>query len=132
MPLVRLPLMAVHRLLRDPITVFDVVFGRDAVTGRPTQAQEADRVVLMGLQPAGNKVIDLLPEGAQSEGLKVVHTTAAIFAADNFNGGMQGRQTFIRDGVDLWKINKLQDWSIHSNIGKWYATRYVDESGTIT
>lgn len=124
--------MVVHRLLRDPIVVFDVVNARDPVTGRPTQTQEPDRTVLMGLQPAGSKVIDLLPEGAQSEGAKVVHTTAPIFAADNFNGGEEWRQTFIRDGSDLWKINKLQDWSLHSTIGKWYATRYVDESGTIT
>lgn len=132
MPLVRLPLMSVHRLLRDRITVFDVVNTRDPVTGRPVQTQEADRVVLMGLQPAGNKVIQLLPEGAQAEGLKVVHTTAAVFAADNFNGGTETRQTYIRDGQDLWKINKLQDWRLHSTIGKWYATKYVDESGTIT
>ena len=129
--MIKLPLHVVHNLLRGPVVVFDVVFGRTDI-GRQTVAQEADRTVLMGLQPMAWRTVQLLPEGAQSEGAKVVHCDQPLSVADNANGAMSGRQTFIRDNGQILKLMRLQDWSIHSPIGKWAAVKYVNTDGTVT
>ena len=127
-----LPLHRTHFLLRHPAVIFDVVYGLDAL-GRPTISQEADRTVLAGVQPAGNDVVALLPEGAQSDGVLVVHSTTRMTLATNVNGATHGRQTFLRrpDG-NLWKCWREQDWRPHAVIGKWFFTRYVNTDGTIT
>jgi hypothetical protein len=128
--MLRLPLHLTHNLLRHNLTVFDVAYGRSAL-GVPTADQEADRIISGNLQPASDDVVALLPEGAQSEGAKVLHTTATIHMATNINGGEFERQTFLRHGGQLWKAWKLQDWSDHSPIGRWIFIRYVDVSGAI-
>jgi hypothetical protein len=128
--MLRLPLHVTHNLLRGPVTVFDVEYARD-VLGKSTIEQEADHTIMAGLQPAGDDIIALLPEGAQSDGAKVLHTTSPVFMATNVHGGLIGRQTFVRHGGQLWKTWRTQDWSDHSPIGRWILVRYVDVTGAI-
>jgi hypothetical protein len=129
--MLRLPLHVTHNLLRGPVTVFDVTYTLD-VLGVTTLTQEADRIIMAGLQPAGDEIIALLPEGAQADGAKVLHTTAVMHAATNRNGAIGDRQTYVRHGGGLWRVWRSQDWSDHSPIGKMYLTKFIDVTGVIT
>lgn len=126
-----LPIHVTHNLLTHTVVAFDVVFDRD-VSGRPTVAQGADyNITDANVQPAGDKLIALLPEGAQSNGALVMHTRAAIKAADVRNGSSTGDQTYIRHNGDIWKAWAIQNWKPHAVIGRYLLTRYVNVDGSI-
>lgn len=127
-----LPLHVTHNLLTHTVKAFDVLHGRD-VSGRPTITQGVDYDITdANVQPATYKLIQLLPEGAQSDGTQVMHTRAIIKAADVRNGSSSGDQTYIRHNGDIWKAWAIQDWKPHSVIGRYLLTRYVNIDGTIT
>lgn len=119
--MLKLPIHVTHNLLSHPVVLFDVVYGRNA-EGEAAATQEPDRTVVGNLQPAGYRQLQLLPEGAQTEGAKVFHTDAPVFVCDNG----QGRQTYIRHGGQNWKCIAVEDWSPHATIGRWLATRHLD------
>lgn len=127
-----LPLHVTHNLLTHTVIAFDVVHGRDAA-GRPTITQGTDyNITDANAQPARYKDIQLLPEGAQSDGALVFHTRAPLKAADVSNGSSSGDQTYIRHNGDIWKVWGIQNWKPHSPIGRYILTRYVNIDGTIT
>lgn len=119
--MLKLPLHVTHNLLKHPITVFVVVYGRNS-EGEATATQLEDYVIQGNLQPAGYRQLQLLPEGAQTEGAKVLHTDLPIYVSDNG----QGMQTYIRHGGQVWKVHAVEDWSPHATIGRWLATRHLD------
>lgn len=119
--MLRLPIHVTHNLLSHPVVLFDVTYGRDG-TGEATAAIGPDRTIVGNLQPADYRQLQLLPEGAQSEGAKVFHTDAPVYMADNG----EGVQTYIRHGGQVWKIHAVEDWSPHATIGRWLATRHLD------
>lgn len=126
-----LPLHITHNLLTHTVVAFDVVHGRDAA-GRPTITQGADYPITdANVQPASYKQIQLLPEGAQSDGTQVFHTRAEVKAADNSNGSTNQVQTYIRHNGDIWKLWAIQNWKPHSRIGRYLLTRYVNVDGSI-
>ena len=127
-----LPLHVTHNLLTHTVQAFDVTHGRD-VSGRPTITQGADYAITdANVQPAGDKLIALLPEGAMSNGAQVMHTRASIKAADVRNGQSFGVQTYIRHNGEIWKAWAIQNWKPHSPIGRYILTKYVNVDGTIT
>lgn len=127
-----LPLHVTHNLLTHTVAAFDVLHGRD-VSGRPLITQEADYSITdANAQPARYKDIQLLPEGAQSDGALVFHTRYPVKAADVVSGASTGDQTYIRHNGDIWKVWGTQNWKPHSPIGRYILTRYVNIDGTIT
>jgi hypothetical protein len=126
-----LPLYVTHQLLSHPVAVFDVVYSRDQY-GASQLLQEDDRTIRAGVQPAGDKLISILPEGATATGVVVVHTDATVSAATNFNGGIVPRQTYVRHNGDLWKLHALQIWAPHNKINRYLGVRFVDVDGAIT
>lgn len=127
-----LPLHVTHNLLTHTVQAFDVTFGRDA-SGRPTITQGANYPITdANAQPAGDKLIALLPEGAQSNGVLVFHTRAPVKAADNANGSTNSVQTYVRHNGDIWKVWAIQNWKPHSAIGRYLLTKYVNIDGSIT
>lgn len=124
-----LPLFPAFNLFASKVVVFDVVQGRDA-DGIPIDATpEADRNISAVIQPAGDKDVRLLPEGQQSEGAYVMHTAAAVSAADNAQNAQTQRQTFVRHSGNIWKVQKIQDWTPHQKIARYIITRYVNTNG---
>lgn len=127
-----LPIHVTHNLLTHTVVAFDVTHGRDAA-GRPTIVQGADyNITDANAQPAGDKLVALLPEGAQADGALVLHTRAQVKAAGNVNGSTSGVQTYIRHNGDIWKVWGIQNWQPHAKIGRYILTRYVNVDGTIT
>lgn len=127
-----LPLHVTHNLLTHTVQAFDVVHGKDAA-GRPVITQGGDYDITdANAQPARYKDIQLLPEGAQSDGALVFHTRTTLKAADVSNGASTGDQTYIRHNGDIWKVWGIQNWKPHSAIGRYILTRYVNIDGTIT
>lgn len=119
--MLKLPLHVTHNLLKHPVTVFEVVYSRNG-EGEAMAAVGPDFTIDANLQPAGYRQLQLLPEGAQTEGAKVMHTDQPIYVADNG----QGRQSYVRHGGQVWKVNAVEDWSPHSTIGRWLLTRHLD------
>lgn len=127
-----LPLHVTHNLLTHTVAAFDVVHGRDA-SGRPTIVQGVDYSITdANVQPAGDKLVALLPEGAQTDGAQVMHTTAPLKQATNVNGSTSGDQTYIRHNGDIWKVWAVQNWKPHAKLGRYVLTRYVNVDGAIT
>lgn len=127
-----LPLHATHNLLTHSVAAFDVTHGRDA-SGRPTVTQGADyNVTDANVQPASDKLVALLPEGAQADGTLVMHTRRVMFAATNANGSTSGVQSYVRHNGDIWKVWGIQNWQPHAVIGRYLLTRYVNVDGSIT
>lgn len=127
-----LPLHVTHNLLTHTVQAFDVVHSKDSA-GRPVIAQGDDYPITdANAQPARYKDIQLLPEGAQSDGALVFHTRAELKAADVRNGASSGVQTYVRHNGDIWKVWGTQNWKPHSPIGRYILTRYVNIDGTIT
>lgn len=124
-----LPLNPVLNLFGSTIVAFDVVQGRDS-DGIPVVATpEADRKIFGIIQPAGDKDIRMLPEGQQSDGAYILHTPAAVYAADNVQGAETNRQTFVRHSNNIWKVWRIQDWTPHQKIARYIITRYVNLNG---
>lgn len=126
-----LPLHVTHNMLTHTVPAFDVTHGRDA-SGRPQVTQGADyNITDANVQPAGDDLVALLPEGAQSDGALVMHTAAAIKVATNVNGSSIGEQTYIRHNGNIWKAWAVQNWAPHAKLGRYILTRYVNVDGGI-
>lgn len=127
-----LPLHVTHNLLTHVVAAFNVTYGRDAA-GRPTIVQGADfNISDANVQPAGDDLVALLPEGAQSDGALVMHTREQIRIATNVNGATNDVQTYIRFNGNIWKAWAAQDWAPHAVIKRYILTRYVNIDGSIT
>lgn len=127
-----LPIGVTHNLLTHTVQGFDVTHGRDA-SGRPAVTQGANYDIRdANVQPASDKLIALLPEGAQADGALVMHTKRVLFSATNANGSTSGVQTYIRHNGDIWKVWGIQNWKPHAVIGRYLLTRYVNVDGGIT
>lgn len=126
-----LPLHVTHNILTHPVQAFDVSHLVDA-RGRHSVVQGADYTITdANVQPAGYRVLAMLPEGAQADGVQVMHTRADIKEATNVNGSTSGVQTYIRHNGDIWKATSLENWKPHSVIGRFLLTRYVNVDGGI-
>lgn len=127
-----LPIHVTHNRLTHTVTAFNVTHGRDAY-GRPAVVQGADyQITDANVQPAGDELVKLLPEGAQKEGAVVMHTRATLYAASNESGGTSTEaQSYIRHNGQIWKAWQVQNWAPHTKIGRYILTRYVDADGTI-
>lgn len=128
--MIPIPVHGVVNLFADRVAVFDVVHGRDAL-GEATVAQEADRFISAIVQPLKDDEVHLLPEGAQRDGAKLVHTRDVVSVATNVSGGSLPRQTYLRHGGGLWKLWAVNDWTPHTNITYCVATRYLDSNGLV-
>jgi hypothetical protein len=126
-----IPVNLVLNLFADALAAFDVVHTRDA-RGLATPTQEADRSISGIIQPITDETVSLIPEGAQRDGAKLVHTRAPVSAATNVNGGSSGRQTYVRHEGGLWKLWTVNGWGPHTDIGYYVITRYIDTNGVIT
>lgn len=127
-----LPLHVTHNIVSHTVVAFDVTHGRDA-SGRPTVAQGANYDITdANVQPAGDDLVALLPEGAQTDGAQVMHTRRVMFAATNANGSTSGVQSYVRHNGDIWKVWGIQNWQPHAVIGRYLLTRYVNVDGSIT
>lgn len=127
-----LPLHVTHNLLSHGSPAFDVVHGRDAA-GRPVITQGADyQITDASIQPAGDDLVALLPEGAQSDGAQILYTAYPVKIATNVNGSTSGAQTYIRHNGNIWKTWAIQDWAPHNKLKRYILTRYVNIDGKIT
>lgn len=129
--MIPIPAHMVVNIFADQIPAFDVVHGRDTL-GKATAAQEADRFISAVIQPLKDNQANLIPEGAQRDGAKLVHTRDAVSAASNNSGGSIPRQTYIRHGGEVWKLWAVNNWTPHTDIAYCVATRYLDSNGLIT
>lgn len=126
----RLPVRAVLNIFATPIICFDIT--SEKVKGRDVTNQDADRKIKGVIQPADNKAIALLPDGAESDGAQVLHTAAAVSAYDVTNNGEVKRQTYVRHAGEVWKLWRVQNWAIHTgNINRYILTKYRDVNNTI-
>jgi hypothetical protein len=127
-----LPLHVTHNLLIHGNPAFDVTHGRDA-SGRATVVQGPDYTITdSNTQPAGDDLVALLPEGAQTDGAQVMHTAFPIKIATNVNGAATGVQTYVRHNGNIWKAWAIQDWAPHNKLKRYILTRYVNIDGNIT
>ena len=126
-----LPLHVTHNLLIHGNWAFNVTHGRDAA-GRPVITQGPDyRITDSNTQPAGDDLVALLPEGAQTDGALVMHTAFPISIATNVNGATSGEQTYVRHNGNIWKVWAIQDWAPHNRLKRYILTRYVNIDGSI-
>ena len=126
-----LPLHVTHNLLSHTVVAFTVTHSRDAA-GRPVIAQGANfNITDANVQPASDKLVALLPEGAQADGTLVMHTRTVLSEATNANGSTTGVQSYIRHNGDIWKVWGIQNWQPHAVIGRYLLTRYVNVDGSI-
>lgn len=127
-----LPIHVTHNLLTHTVVSFTVTHSRDA-SGRPVVVQGSDfNITDANLQPASDRLIALLPEGAQADGTLVMHTRLTLFEATNVNGSASGAQSYVRHNGDIWKVWGIQNWKPHAVIGRYLLTRYVNIDGSIT
>lgn len=118
-----LPVRAAHNLFTTSIIAYDVTSAR--VKGRAVNTAEPDRKISGTIQPANDKTVSLLPEGAESDGAQLLHTDAAISFYDVKATGGINRQTYIRHAGEIWKAWSVQNWSIHSGgINRYILTKY--------
>lgn len=126
-----LPLHVTHNILTHAVTAFDVTNSRDAA-GRPLASQGDDYTVHdANVQPASDDLVALLPEGAQTDGVLVMHTRVRLKIATNRNGSQVGEQSYIRMNDNVWKVWAIQDWRPHAVIQRYLLTRYIDIDGQI-
>lgn len=126
----RLPVRAALNIFATPVTAFDITGSR--VDGRWVPVQEADRKIKAAIQPADDKTVALLPEGAESDGAQILHTSAAVAAYDVTNDSEETRQTYVRHAGEVWKLWKTQNWALHTagGINRYILTKYRDVDNT--
>lgn len=126
----RLPVRSALNIFATQIICFDITSKK--VKGRAVTNQELDRKIKGVIQPADNKAIVLLPDGAESDGAQVLHTAAVVSAYDVTNTGTIKTQTYVRHAGEIWKLWRTQDWAIHTgNINRYILTKYRDVNNTI-
>lgn len=123
--MILLPLGVPLALFGSTVTVFDIEHTRD-VRGEGSQVRDPDRTLSGVVQPAGDKLTQLVPEGARSDGAMVLHSAdPTIVAADLSAQGSTGRQTYMKHADEVWKVWALQDWRPHTAIRRFLLTKYV-------
>lgn len=118
-----LPLRAANNIFSTTITAFDVVVGA-RVKGRSQETQEGDRLIKGTIQPADDKTVALLPDGAESDGAQLLHTSATVSAYDVTNDSEVNNQTYVRHAGEVWKLWKTQNWKIHAGLNRYILTKY--------
>lgn len=127
-----LPLQVTHNQLAHGSPAFDATHGRDAA-GRPSIVQGADyQIADASIQPAGDDLVALLPEGAQTDGAQLMYTAYPVKIATNVNGSTSGVQTYVRHNGNIWKAWSIQDWAPRGSLNRYILTRYVNVDGNIT
>lgn len=119
--MMRLPLHVTHNQVLHQFPAVLVEYTRDS-EGQAVANIRSETVMTGNMQPAGPTLQKLLPEGAETDGAKVLHTTDPVYVATNG----RGLQTYIRHRGRLWKANAVEDWGDFSPIGRWMLTRHVD------
>lgn len=123
--MIKLPVQLAHDIFASAVTAFDIVHERN-LRGEGSKLVEADRPIVGVIQPAGDKTIALVPEGARSDGAMVLHSAdLTIVAADLTQTASTGRQTYVRHVGEVWKVWGLQDWNPHTAIRRYLMTKYV-------
>ncbi len=107
------------------MTGFDVIYSRDTF-GAQAASREPNRAFSGVIQPAGDNLTKLLPEGAQSDGAMVLHTASPISAATNTQDTENNTQTYIIQNGNYWKAWAVQDWQPHQKIARYLLTRYLN------
>lgn len=121
----RLPVGAAVRVFGLTMTAFDEVNSRNA-RGEGSRVTEADRRIYGVIQPAGDKLTALLPQGSQTAGAMVMHTSHPVTACDlSGTTGSTGRQTYIRHAGEIWRVWGIQTWAPHTSINRYLLTKHA-------
>lgn len=86
------------------ITVYDTV--ETTVNHRPVKTAEADRNIFGAIQPAGDRDLQILPEGDRTKGAIAVHTKADLSIADSG----ANRETYIRHLGKVYRVRAVAPW----------------------
>lgn len=127
----KLPVNAALNVFATAIVAFDITGER--ISGRWTPTQEPDRKIKGIIQPADDKTVALLPDGAESDGAQILHTSATVSAYDVTNDSEVDRQTYVRHAGEVWKLWKTQNWALHTAgaINRYILTKYRDVDNTV-
>lgn len=120
-----LPLAGAANLFSQKITVYDETF--TLVNGRTQRVTDPDRIISGVIQTRKDKDVDLESTGALSDGNLLLHTTHDVFAADLSQEGTTDRQTYVKYDGEVWKVNKLGQWTDKTqNYNKYLLTKYTE------
>lgn len=100
--------LAVNIFSRN-ITAYDKT--QSLVVGRVQTVKEANRSIRGVIQPATDKDIALLSDGAVSEGTLVLHTSSTVSAYDLSQNNQNQRQTYVIYSGEHWRLTAIQNWS---------------------
>lgn len=121
----RLPLGGAVRTFGSRVIAFDETNTRNA-RGEGSRTASANRQITGIIQPAGDKLTALLPQGARTDGAMVLHTSGSINACDLSGAvGSSGVQTYIRHAGEIWRVWGLQNWTPHSPIKRYLLTKHA-------
>lgn len=120
----RLPISGALNVFGSRIQVFDETNTRNA-RGEGVRTVSVNRLIRGIIQPAGDKLTALLPQGSRTDGAVVLHTSAPVTACDLSGAvGASGVQTYVRHAGEIWRVWGLQNWAPHSNIKRYLCTKH--------
>lgn len=124
-------LRVAHNLFASTSMAFDVNHGRDELGRAITPTPGADYPVPGVIQPASPKQIELLPDGAQSNGALQLHAYRQLKACDVTDVSRNGVQTYVRHAGEVWKVWAIEDWTLHAGFNRYILTKYRDVNGNV-
>jgi hypothetical protein len=116
--MISLPINAAHDLFASPLTVYDETNTRNA-RGEGSRTVAPARTIAGVIQPAGDRALRLLPQGASPDGAMVMHTAGTIHTGEG------STQTYLQHAGQVWRVWAIQAWGPHSDIRRYLCTRHV-------
>ncbi len=120
-----LPLAAAADLFVESFSAYDTTSVLS--DGRWVPTQEADRTISGVIQTDKEKDVLLESDGALSDGDLMFHTRSAVSANDLSQDGQVLRQTYVRYGDEVWKLQRLSNWKPKAQgYNKYSLTKYTN------
>lgn len=115
--MISLPLGVPMSLFASALTVYDETNTRNA-RGEGSRTVSESRTISGVIQPAGDRALRLLPQGAVPDGAMVLHTAAPVHTGEG------ATQTYLQHAGQVWRVWAVQAWAPHTTIGRYLCTRH--------
>lgn len=125
-----LPVGPAIDIFAKKLTAYKVKSGYDVNRRWQEGFAQPDFTLTGVFQPADDKALQHLPDGDRSKGASILHTRCKLPITDTSElTGQEKDQLFIKNGGEVWRVVKQQDWKVHGNFYRYICVKYLDSKG---
>jgi hypothetical protein len=128
--MIPVPVLPALSMFSRKLTVYIIAGYYDVNKRWIEPAAQPDFTISGVFQAADDKDLQLLPEGDRSKGASILHTKRKLPITDTSQlKGQETKQVFVKDGGEVWRVLKLQDWDSNAGFYRYICVRHLETKG---